>query len=86
MALKIDKETLDHMEKQYPGIGKTILYFEKATLPVCSRCGSENTADVGCGIVGRTIYIAAATTKFKLIPNDPKPGKYFCNTCNEFFN
>ena len=84
--LKINKETLDHIEKQYPGIGKTILYFEKATLPVCSRCGSEDTADVQCGIIGRTINIAAATTKFKLIANGPKPGKYFCNACNECFN
>lgn len=84
--LKINKETLDHIEKQYPGIGKTKLYFETATLPVCSRCGSEDTAEVGGGLVGRSINIAAATTKFKLVPNSPKPGKYFCNTCNEFFN
>ncbi len=26
------------------------------------------------------------STKFKLIANGPKPGKYFCNTCSEFFN
>jgi len=84
--LKINKETLDHIEKQYPGIGESIFAFEKATLPVCSGCGSEDTADVQCGIIGRTINIAAATTKFKLIPNGSKPGKYFCNTCNEFFN
>lgn len=84
--LKIDKETLDHMEKGSPGIGETILRFDEATLPVCSGCGSENTADVQCGIVGRTANIAAATTKFKLIANGPKPGKYFCNVCNEFFN
>lgn len=85
--LKIDKERLDHMEKQYPGIVEQILFREEATLPVCSRYGSENTAKVACGIIGRTIYIAAATTKFKLIPNGPKPGAYyFCNTCNEFFD
>ena len=84
--LKIDKEALDHMEKEYPGIGEAILRFEKTTLPVCSRCVSENTAAVQCGIIGRTINIAAATTKFKLIANGPKPGAYFCNTCNEFFN
>ncbi len=84
--LKIDKETLNDMEKEHPGIGETILRFDEATLPVCFRCGSENTADVQVGIIGCTIYIAAATTKFVLIPNGPKPGKYFCNTCNEFFN
>jgi len=84
--LKINKETLDHIEKQYPGIGETILYFEKATLPACSRCGSGDTAEAGVGLVGRSINVAAATTKFKLIANGPKPGKYFCNACNEFFN
>ena len=84
--LKINKESLDHIEMQYPGIGKTILYFERATLPVCSRCESENTADVQCGIIGRTINIAAATTKFKLIPNAPKPAEYFCNACDKFFD
>ncbi len=60
--------------------------FETGTHPVCSHCGSANTADVGCGIIGRTINIAAATTKFKLIVDGPAPGKSFCNTCNEFFN
>lgn len=35
---------------------------------------------------GRTIYVAAATTKFKLIPNGPKPVKYFCNAFDEYFD
>jgi len=55
-------------------------------LPQCPRCGSKDTADVQCGIIGRTINIAAATTRFKLIPNGPAPGKYFCNACDEFFD
>jgi hypothetical protein len=84
--LKIDKETLDQMEKSYPGLGETILHYEQAALPVCSRCGSKDTAAVGCGLVGRSMVVAAATTKFKLIPNGPPPGKHFCNTCNEFFD
>lgn len=83
--LKVDQKTLDHMEKQYPGIRETIRLREEAVLPVCSRCGSANTADVGCGVIGRTIYLAGATTKFKLIPNLPKPGEYFCNECDDFF-
>jgi len=85
MTLRIDQETLDRMETQHPGIRESIRRFGEETLPVCSRCGSANTADVGCGVIGRTINIAAATTKFKLIPNGPKPGKYFCNECGEFF-
>ena len=84
--LKVDKETLKRMERKYPGIGEEILYFEKAKLPVCTRCGSENTADVQCGIIGRTINITAATTKFKLIVNGPRPGRFFCNVCKKFFN
>ena len=84
--LKVDKETLDHMEKGYSGILKSILYFEEAVLPPCPRCASEDTANVQCGIVGRTINIVAATTKIKLIPNGPKPGRYCCNTCKEYFN
>jgi len=84
--LKINEKTLDHLEKQYPGIRKSILDREKATLPVCSRCGSHDTAVVNCGMVGRTINIAAATTKFKLVPNGPKSGDYFCNTCEQCFN
>jgi len=84
--LTIDKKTFRQLEKQYPGIGETIRGFETATLPNCSRCRSENTAAVGTGLIGRTINIAGATTKFKLIPHGPKPGEYFCNACNEFFN
>ena len=74
------------MESDYPGIREQILHFDEAALPACPRCGSEDTADVRVGIVGRTINIDAATTKFKLIPNVPKPGIYLCNVCDEFFN
>jgi hypothetical protein len=84
--LKIDEETLDRMEELYPGIRETILRFENATLQACSHCGSENAADVQIGIIGRTIHIAAATTKFVVIPNAPKPGKYFCYTCKSYFD
>ena len=84
--LKIDKETLEQLENKYPGIGESINACEEKTLPVCALCRTENTASVGCGIVGRTINLAAATTKFKLIANGPIPGKYYCNACNEFFN
>jgi hypothetical protein len=84
--LKVDKETLDHMESGYPGIMKNILYFEEAILPPCPCCTSENTAIVQCGIIGRTINIVTATTKFRLIPNGPVPGKYFCNKCGHYFD
>lgn len=83
--LKIDSDTLDELESKYPGIREQILRFERATVPACPRCGSEDTAEVNVGIVGRTINIAAATTKIELMANGPKPGDYFCNACDEFF-
>ncbi len=84
--LKVDQKTLDKMESQYEGILKTIMYFENADLPVCPLCGSSDTADVQCGIIGRTIYLATATTKVTLVPSSPAPGTYFCNECRKYFD
>lgn len=84
--LKMDDKTIEEMEKQRPGIKELIHRFEAANLPPCPRCGSEDTASVQVRIVGVTIHIAAATTKFKLIPNGPPPGQYFCNQCREYFD
>lgn len=83
--LKVEEKALQVMEAQHPGIREQIHRFEQAVLPACPRCGSHDTADVQVGVVGRTICIAAATTKFKLIPNGPRPGSYFCNACSAFF-
>ena len=84
--LKVDRATLEKMESQHPGLGKTIVAFEDARLPACALCRSGDTANVQCGVIGRTIYLATATSKFKLIANGPKPGQYFCNKCGAFFN
>lgn len=84
--LKIDQETITRLEKNRPAIGESIRHYDGEALPVCARCASKDTASVHCGIVGRTISLAAATTKFKLIPNGPRPGEYFCNACKEFFD
>ena len=83
--LKVNQSTLIDLEEKYPGITKQIMRFENAQLPACTNCKSDNTADVQVGIIGRTINIAAATTKFRLIPNGPKPGDYFCNDCGKYF-
>ena len=83
--LKVSPEQLESMEQSYPGIKEQIISREDADLPLCSSCGSANTAAVCVGVVGRTMSIAGATTKIKLIPNGPKPGDYFCNECNEFW-
>ncbi len=84
--LKVSIEELNHMESQHPGIIKEIFFFENATLPSCPYCGSKDTADVRVGIIGKTIYIATATTKFTIVANGPKPGNYRCNACKKYFN
>jgi hypothetical protein len=85
--LKVDEKTLQKMESQHNGIVKTILHFEEAELPSCPHCESNNTASVQVGIIGRTLYIATATTKVKLVPNaNDETGKYFCNRCERYFN
>jgi hypothetical protein len=83
--LKVDDEWIARVEARYPGFTENVRRFEEAALPVCSHCGSEDTADVQCGVIGRTIHIAAATTKFKLLANGPKPGEFFCNACGQYF-
>jgi transposase-like protein len=84
--LKITAEQIESLESSYPGIKEQILRFEIANLPSCTFCKSNDTADVQIGVIGRTISICAATTKFRLIPNRPRPGRYICNSCGKFFN
>jgi hypothetical protein len=84
--LRFSEDKMLKLESDYPGIREEILRFENAVLPICSFCGSTNTANVQVGINGRTIAITAATTKFKLFPNGPKKGSYFCNDCTKYFS
>ena len=74
------------METSYPGIREQIFRFDAAELPVCPDCNSPDTASVQVGVIGRTINLCAATSKFHLIPNGPKPGEFFCNSCRKYFN
>ena len=85
MTLKIDEEALAQMVKQHPRIVESIRIREETVLPQCHHCRSDDTARVGAGLNARNIYLAAATTRFRLIPNGPKPGEYFCNSCGKFF-
>ncbi|QDS99061.1 hypothetical protein [Adhaeretor mobilis] len=82
--LKVSEEELDAFEQDYQGVKKMILGFESASLPSCANCGSEDTASVQVGIIGRTTRIAAATTKVHLRSNG-RPGDFFCNSCREYF-
>ena len=83
--LKQSTTQLVKLEADYPGITQSILKFDNSILPHCPSCRSENTAHVEVGCVGRSIAIAAATTKVKLIPNRATPGNHYCNSCTTFF-
>ncbi len=83
--LKVDQKWLDEAEAQHPGIRQTIEFFEQKELPPCALCGSIDTAMVSAGIVGRSICVAAATTKIRLLGNG-HPGDFACNKCGGYFN
>lgn len=83
--LKIPRENMVRKEKDYPGITRQLDEIENRPLPNCFRCGSEDTAVTNVGLVGRTILLASASTKFHLRPNG-KPGEFYCNTCKQYFD
>jgi hypothetical protein len=60
--------------------------YSRLDVPPCPRCGSKSTATVQVGIVGLTIRLAATCSTFKLIPNGPRPGEWFCNSCSTYFD
>lgn len=75
-------ETYDR-EKVYRALYDRYTQIE---VPACAHCRSGNTASVQLGVIGLTIRLAATCRKFKLIGNGPKPGEWFCNSCQLFFN
>jgi hypothetical protein len=83
--LKVSQKYIDDLEQQYPGIRESIMYFENAELPACPHCGSDDTASVQVGAVGRLLAILRATSKVTMVANGPKPGEYFCNKCRKHF-
>lgn len=60
--------------------------FSRLVVPKCPSCGSGSTATVQVGIVGLSIRLAATCHKFKLIPNGPKPGDWYCKSCSTYFD
>ena len=85
--LKRKPEELQKLEMDYAGIIENIMRFENQLLPACPSCGSDHTAVIQFGVIGRTILIAGATTKIKLLPNKAPddPSKFFCNQCERYF-
>jgi hypothetical protein len=84
--IKVDDDSLKNMEEQYRGIKKQIFDYDKEKLPACRFCKSSDTAQVQFGIIGRTMNIAAATTKFKLAVKSKKTKRYYCNSCSKYFS
>ncbi len=78
------EEQLAHMEENYPGITQQVMRFERMEMPPCPYCGSDDTAIVQVGIIGRSITVAAVSRKVTLVANN-KPGDYRCNLCKEYF-
>lgn len=60
--------------------------FTDLEVPPCGFCGSPDTASVQVGVVGITIQLAATCRKFRLIPNGPKPGTWYCHACKQYFD
>lgn len=83
--IKVSSETLDEIETTYPGFRSQLEDFESRVLPACRHCGSDDTATVLVGGIGRTTHLALATTKIKLIPTRNDEGHYWCHTCRSFF-
>ena len=83
--IKLDQETLVLMDSNYQGFLAHLPRLEGKDIPPCSSCGLNDTAVVQCGVVGRTINLAAATAKFHLLRNQNGERPYFCNSCREYF-
>ena len=83
--IKISEDSIRKLEQSYPGITEQIQHFEALELPACPVCGSDDTASVQVGMIGRTINLCGATSKFHLIPNGNDKGIYYCNDCRQQF-
>jgi hypothetical protein len=83
--LTISKAQIRAAERRYPGFKDTLDHYEAQSLPSCPLCGSAETASVSTGIIGRTMALAAATTKIKLVPNS-QPANFYCGACDKFFD
>ena len=81
----MDDDSIRELEEQYPGFRESLEAYESADLPPCPMCASTTTAKVITGLIGRTINLAAATTKVKLVPKG-HPGDFHCEACDQFFD
>ena len=84
--IRLSEQQIANLEHYYDGITEQINSYEEMALPAFPRCGSDNTAVVEVGFVGRLNAIAAATSKVTMVMNLPRPGKYRCRACKTFFD
>jgi hypothetical protein len=84
--MRVDECTINEWERLYPGIRETILHFENSNQLPCTYCGASDTGNAQVGFTGRSIHIARATSKFKLLVNGPIHGQNFCSQCRRHFN
>ncbi len=83
--LKIANESIERAEEIHPGFREMVDRYEALELPPCPGCDSADTARVSSGIVSRSIHLAAASSRFKLVPGIPE-GRYWCNACECYFD
>lgn len=83
--IKVSIAIINRMEKMFPGIIATIQWYEALELPPCVFCRSPDTASAQAGVIGRTIHLQAATTKFRLTTGGFSQGIYVCNACGRQF-
>lgn len=87
--LKLPSASLSELEKQYLGIQAQIEAMEGTPSSSCPRCGREDAARITIGLVGRTLALAAATTRCHLLPSgtDESQGMtWFCRHCQETYD
>ena len=83
--IKFSLDQIKNNEKNYEGIASQIMKFDNRVLPPCPFCGSEDTAVVLRAAIGRTIAIAAATTKVTLSLK-PDSRHFYCHACKQQFD
>lgn len=84
--VRISTHELEQLENRHPGFRGHLAGIEQEVIPACPRCASADTAKVHFGVTQRAIDLASATTKMRLLPNPPGPGRYYCHGCSQYFD
>jgi|JI6StandDraft_1071083.scaffolds.fasta_scaffold23039_3 hypothetical protein len=88
LMLKLTAAALSDLEKHYPGIQAQIASMEDTPSGPCPDCGRVDAARIIIGSTGRTLALAAASSRCHLLPNgtDETQGMaWFCHPCQKAF-